>query len=222
MCGRESQLAPIRVVVTIFLLMIAADAWTQVYRLPFNGVWVVMQGGDTALVNQHMSVPAQRYGLDFAKVGEPDRIIRKPAGTTNEDYYSWGESVLSPVDGEVLAAVDAFPDNPLGMRDAKNLFGNYVAIKTANDRYVFLAHLQHNSILVSRGQRVVRGELLGKCGNSGNTNFPHLHMHVQNSETLNIGMGQRIEFSDITVELAGKVFQNVTWPLIRGLFVSNE
>ena len=37
--------------------------------------------------------------------------------------------------------------------------------------------------------------------------------------TLNAGGGQNLEFGRINVELNGKQFERVTWPLIRGLFV---
>lgn len=214
-----------RALATICLILVAASAWSQDYRLPFDGRWFVMQGGDMLNVNAHMAVPAQWYGIDFAKVGGSDRrSLVESRGTAREDFYSWGEAVLSPVDGEVIAAIDAFPDNPLGTKDPKNPAGNYVQIRVANDRFVFIAHLQRNSVTVRAGHRVVRGDPIGKCGNSGNSgnsDFPHVHMHVQDSETLNAGTGQNVVFSGIDVEMASKQFRNVQWPLIRGLFVSN-
>jgi hypothetical protein len=213
----------VKVFATIVLFAVATSAWSQDYRLPFKGRWFVMQGGDTLNVNAHMEVTAQWYAIDFAKVGGADRrSLTKSSGTTAEDFYSWGEPVLSPVDGEVVAAVDTFPDNPLGAKDLRNPAGNYVEIRVASDRYVFLAHLQHRSIVVHPGQSVTRGETLGKCGNSGNTDFPHVHMHVQDAQALNTGTGQNVEFSEIDVEMTGKQFRNVQWPLTRGLFVTNR
>jgi hypothetical protein len=44
---------------------------------------------------------------------------------------------------------------------------------------------------------------------------------MQDSPTFNKGLGQNMIFKGINVELTGKVFENVDWPLIRGLFVSN-
>ena len=69
------------------------------------------------------------------------------------------------------------------------------------------------------GDHVTRGQFLGRCGNSGNSDFPHIHLHVQDQPTLNMGNGINPVFSDINVELNGKLFENVAWPLIRGLFV---
>ena len=40
-----------------------------------------------------------------------------------------------------------------------------------------------NKIPVKKGQVVNKGDILGYVGNSGNTSFPHLHIHVQNKPT---------------------------------------
>ncbi len=37
------------------------------------------------------------------------------------------------------------------------------------------------SATVAEGQRVAVGEVVARCGNSGNTAEPHLHMQVQDS-----------------------------------------
>jgi len=207
----------------ITLLLAATAAWSQEYRLPFGGRWFVYQGGDTLNVNAHMAVRGQWYGIDFMKVGGAGGgSLTKSTGTTLDDFFSWGEPVLSPVDGEVVAAADAFPDNPVGVMDPKHPLGNYVEIRAAADRFVFLAHMQRHSIAVRPGHHVARGDVVGRCGNSGNTSAPHIHMHVQDAEEFGAGTGQNVEFSGIDVALAGKPFHDVRWPLIRGLFVSND
>jgi hypothetical protein len=195
----------------------------QEFHLPFGGRWFVMQGGDTLNVNEHMRVPAQWYGTDFAKVGGPNlRALVKSTGSNASDFYSWDEPVLSPVDGEVTAVVSDLPDNEIGAKDQSNPAGNHVVIRAAKNRYAYIAHLKRGSVTVKQGQHVSSGQLVGNCGNSGNSDFPHIHMHVQDTATFNIGIGQNIEFTQIAVELSGKQFDNVTWPLIRGIFVSNN
>jgi hypothetical protein len=68
---------------------------------------------------------------------------------------------------------------------------------------------------------VRKAQPLGLGGNSENSNFPHVHLHVQDTPTFNEGTGQNPVFGPIDVELTGKRLNAVTWPLIRGLFVSN-
>jgi hypothetical protein len=209
-------------IVACLVFWAAGYATAQDYHLPFDGRWFVLQGGDTLNVNEHMRVSAQWYGVDFAKVDGPGkRALVKTTGATVEDFYSWNEPVLSPVEGEVTAVVDDLPDHVPGSKDASKPLGNYVVIRAASDRYVYLAHLKQGSIVVKPGQHLKSGQSLGRCGNSGNTDFPHIHMHVQDTATFNVGSGQNIEFFDIDVELSGQHFDGVKWPLIRGLFVSN-
>jgi hypothetical protein len=50
--------------------------------------------------------------------------------------------------------------------------------------FVILAHLKRESVVVSEGRRVTRGELLGRCGNSGRSPVPHLHLHAQDTSLL--------------------------------------
>jgi hypothetical protein len=204
------------------LVAIASSAGAQQLRLPFDGRWFVFQGGDTPNVNDHTTVPAQRYALDFMKVGDPEqRGLSRSDPRRLEDYYSWGAPVLAPADGDIVDLVDTLPDNELGVKDANRPLGNHVTLRVAPDRYVFLAHFQRRSVAVKLGAHVKRGDLLGRCGNSGNTDFPHIHMHIQDTPTFNAGTGQNPQFAGINVELSGKRFDHVDWPLIRGLFVSN-
>ena len=191
-------------------------------HLPCRGRWFVTHGGDTLNVNQHMTVRAQWFGIDLMKVGGPGRrTLCRTTANTADDFYSWGDPVLSPVAGRVKEIVNDIRDNKLGTMNPKNLAGNHVIIAAASG-YVFLAHMIKGSIKVKPGQRVKVGLEIGKCGNSGNSSAPHIHMHVQDSPTLNRGQGRNMIFKGINVELTGKMFKNVDWPLIRGLFVWNN
>lgn len=212
-----------RIFMFALVLVISSIADAQEFRLPFNGRWFVMQGGDTPNVNQHMNLAAQWFGIDFAKVSGPSqRELARGAATKVEDFFSWGEPVLAPVDGMIVSVTDGLPDNALGIKDAQHAAGNHVVIKVMENRFVFVAHLQRGSVVVKAGQKIKRGERLGLCGNSGNSDFPHIHMHVQDGPEFNVGHGQNQVFTGMNVELNGKYFSNVSWPLIRGLFVANQ
>ncbi len=117
--------------ITFVLFALTMNLLAQEFRLPFNGRWFVAQGGDTPNVNQHMRVRAQWYAIDFVKVGgSSQRALTKTDGSKIEDFYSWGETVLSPVAGEVESVIDNLPDNPLGIKDATNPAGNYIILKS--------------------------------------------------------------------------------------------
>ena len=52
---------------------------------------------------------------------------------------------------------------------------------------------------MKQGQKVQQGDLLGLCGNSGNTKEPHLHFHIQNVEDMSIAKGAKAYFEEILV-----------------------
>ena len=77
-----------------------------------------------------------------------------------------------------------------------NLFGNYILISHKNNEYSLLAHLEYSSINVSIGEKVHQGDLIGKCGNSGNSSEPHLHFQVMNSSKIDECVSLKIKFSN--------------------------
>jgi murein DD-endopeptidase MepM/ murein hydrolase activator NlpD len=78
--------------------------------------------------------------------------------------------------------------------------GNTVIIKTENDEYLVFAHFKQNSIKVKQGQKIKQGELLGLCGNSGNSSEPHLHFHIQNIESFIGATGVKSYFDKLIVD----------------------
>lgn len=74
--------------------------------------------------------------------------------------------------------------------------GNYVIIKHENGEYSMLAHFKQSSILVKEGQKVMQGEIIGLCGNSGNSSEAHIHFQVMDSPDLYTSRSIRIQFAD--------------------------
>ncbi|WP_337692488.1 M23 family metallopeptidase [Ornithinimicrobium pratense] len=58
------------------------------------------------------------------------------------------------------------------------LAGNYVVVEVRLGAFVALCHLREGSITVAPGQSVAAGEVVGQCGNSGNSTEPHLHVQA--------------------------------------------
>ena len=56
--------------------------------------------------------------------------------------------------------------------------GNYVILSLGHGRFAFYAHLKPHSIRVHPGQRVRRGQVIGRLGNSGSSSGPHLHFQL--------------------------------------------
>jgi murein DD-endopeptidase MepM/ murein hydrolase activator NlpD len=95
---------------------------------------------------------------------------------------------VAVADGVVRATQDGVVDNaplvepepPAALTPAE-LYGNYVVLEIGSDTFAHYAHLQKDSVTVNVGQRVRSGQVLGRLGNSGNTNAPHLHFHVSDA-----------------------------------------
>jgi len=149
---------------------------------PFHGEWIVVQGGRSSLINHHYRVPSQRDALDLAGLSNGQVRIGKERAL--EAYPAWGQTLLAPADGKVVAVVSNLRDNAIGETDHEHLAGNHVCIDLGNRRYVLMAHLQKDSVLVAVGDTVHAGQPVAKCGNSGNTSQPHLHLQVQSEPNL--------------------------------------
>ena len=222
-CGVSHKRMAMKNLLIVAILIFPVSAFASEYRLPFNGTWFVVQAGDTPNVNHHMYVKSQYYGIDFARIDDMSfRALNTGNGQNLEDYYSFAQPVISPVKGVIVKMQDGEIDNPIGTKNKNKPFGNYVVIQASENEYVYLAHLKLHSITVNTGQKVKQGDRIGLCGNSGNSDFPHIHMHVQNEPKPFTGIGKNITFEAINLELSGKSFSKVNWPLIRGLFVYQE
>lgn len=185
--------------------------------LPFNGEWTIFWGGDTVAQNYHIESEAQKNAFDIIITDEKDKSY-KTDGKTNEDYYAFGKELIAPCNAEVVLAVDGIKDNVPGELNPIYIPGNTVILKTEHNEYLFFAHFKQNSVVVKEGQLVKKGELLGLCGNSGNSSEAHLHFHIQNVEDMNTATGAKSYFASILVN--GEVKND--YSPVKGEKVKNE
>lgn len=166
--------------------------------LPFSGEWFVFWGGDTKEENYHISSKAQRHAFDIIMTDSAGKTC-KTDGKLNEDYYAFGQQLIAPCDAKVVAVIEGVKDNVPGEMNPEQLTGNSVVLQTATGEYLLLAHFKLNSIKVKPGETVKKGQLLGQCGNSGNSSEPHLHFHIQNQEKLAGASGFKCHFEKLIV-----------------------
>lgn len=135
---------------------------------------------------------SQRFATDFVRT-DPALPFRPGAGSDggerllNRSHFAYGADVLAVADGTVTAAVTGVPDNTPDALPVPPLFGdalagNYVIIMFGPQRYAVYAHLRPGSITVKEGQRVSRGQVIARVGNSGFSSKPHLHFHVSDAD----------------------------------------
>ncbi len=173
------------------------------YMLPFEGEWTVINGGCEKEFSHSWNVPTQRYAYDFVIMDNNGKTYHGPSDIVTS-YACYGKNVLAPADGVVVAIGNICDDEkPFGEgiieMTAKDIRGNFILIKHAEKEYGFIGHLQPNSIIVEIGQKVKQGEIIAKCGNSGNSSEPHIHFHLQDGLSFFMSAGIPISFQNICV-----------------------
>jgi len=174
---------PLSVCLTIYIpdmFVYPSENESYLVDLPVKGTWTAGHAGGSEIINYHCAVKAQMYAMDIVKVND-SRQFFKGEGKELTDFYTMGEKIYSPVSGTVVNVVGSLPNARITFMpmDTVNPAGNHVVIEFKQDRYVFLAHLDKGSVKVTIGDRVKAGDLIAQAGNSGNTSWPHLHMHIQ-------------------------------------------
>jgi hypothetical protein len=170
---------------------------TEVHRLatptlapPFGpGIWLAGNGpSNTSLhrrtilaVNGRARV-AQRFAIDWLKFGDNGLPYRGDP-RQNASWFGYGEDVLAAADGTVTGVKDGIVENvplskPAVPITLETVAGNHVIVEHGRGRFALYAHLQPGSLRVKMGDRVRRGQVLARLGNSGNSDAPHLHVHL--------------------------------------------
>jgi len=166
---------------------------------PFAGRWLTQNSPANRVPSHGTALFATSFAIDFVPVNEAGRtapitfgslLRREPA----ERFPGFGRPILAPVQGLVVGVHDTAPDHHASRglpsvgyalsqrrRAAAGwvaLAGNYVMIQTRDRFVIAVCHLQHRSVMAQLGQSVYVGEPLGRCGNSGNSTEPHVHLQA--------------------------------------------
>ncbi|GGK24367.1 peptidase [Caldalkalibacillus thermarum] len=102
----------------------------------------------------------------------------------------YGVDMAAPRGTNIVAAEDGIVSTVVsGCREGNSScgggFGNYIVITHPGGIDTLYAHILEGGVLVSEGQRVSRGQVIAKVGNTGSSTGPHLHFEVRKN-------GQRV------------------------------
>jgi len=207
------------------------------YSFPLAGTWYV--GAGPSLHSHHRWATMEEFALDLVALGGDGRT-HKGDGTRLTDYYGYGRDVLAVADGTVVDVATGGTEandrlrrpgesaedfqkrtvaaqNELLAESYKAVIGNYVVVKHTGGEYSHYAHLKQGSVRVKSGDKVVRGQVLGQLGQTGNSTEPHLHFQLTDGPDPMYSRGIPIVFKDLPVEgldLVGR-------PLQTGWIVTN-
>jgi murein DD-endopeptidase len=144
------------------------------------------------------SCTSQRFAVDWLRYDSAGKLF-KGSGERNADFFGYGEPVLAVADGKVFDIRDGIPENEPAKAPTVSITDdtlNRVGLQVSATRYVYYAHLLPGSVRVKVGQRVKRGDVLAKLGNSGNSTAPHLHFEVVDGPSFLSAQGVPFAFKD--------------------------
>lgn len=150
----------------------------------------LMGGHRTALytVDGQTRIPG-RFAVDFIKL-LPSGRAHTDSNTRPRDWNGFGTDVLAVKDAIVASMVSSRPDadasgKPREVVTRENAAGNYIILDLGRGRFAVYEHLQQGSVVVKVGDRVARGQVIGRVGSSGSVSSgPHLHFHVSDGNSL--------------------------------------
>ncbi|MDG1416410.1 MAG: M23 family metallopeptidase [Maricaulis sp.] len=173
------------------------------YSSPLDGVWLMTAGA--SIQGHHRLNPGTEFAVDFFKLNE-NGDIREGGNERAENYFGYGAPVMAAADGEVVFAItddvqDRLASLPLqgesrdaaGQRIRRQNFqrmaadfpravaGNLIVLRHEQDgqvEYSSYGHLATGSISLAIGDRVERGQTIGRVGDTGDTLTVHLHFQL--------------------------------------------
>jgi hypothetical protein len=205
-----------------------------VVDFPLRGeLWVAVNTPGDRIPSHGTDMLGQRFAYDLLQVDSrrglhdhPASILRRlMVGVRTRDCYAWGAEVHAPFDGEIVRAADGVTErrwiHPLRelflvLRNALTfkpdrlpvVLGNHV-IMHRGDVLAGFAHLLPGSVAVEAGDRVQRGDVLGRLGHTGNSTSPHLHFQLMDSPDLVTAKGVPCAFR------AYEVLRNGDWERVE-------
>ena len=139
---------------------------------------------------------SRRYAIDWLQAENGAKFSGDAAD--KHSYYAYGEPVLAVADGRVVTAKDGLPENvprhngafrPAIPITLETVGGNTITLDLGGGQFAHYMHLQPGSLRVKAGDRVRRGQEMGRIGGSGDARDPHLHFEVTTSPRLLTGEG---------------------------------
>jgi hypothetical protein len=160
---------------------------------------------------------SRRYAIDWTQTKNGATF----AGDARDSraYYAYGKAVLAVADATAITVRDGLPENVPGHNEAfhpavplslDTLPGNTVTLDLGGGLFAYYMHLQPGSVHVKTGDRVRRGQVLARIGNSGDSREPHLHFEVTTAPTLLAGEGVPYLIDQYSIKSAGDVWERRT------------
>lgn len=167
---------------------------------PVRGRWVALNSPTTKVPSHGTHAYGQTYAVDLVFEPTPGSRPAFGAGDAHflppERFPAFGQTLHAPAEATVVRAHDRERDHrsrssslafafffleslPRELRGLRGVLGNHVVLRLGDGSHVVFAHLKQGSLRVAPGDRVVVGQPIAECGNTGNSTEPHLHVQRQ-------------------------------------------
>ncbi len=141
-----------------------------------------IESGKTAALDLK-DIPKYKKGLLDYPLSSV-KLTQKYGKTSFTRWYNFhnGIDYAAPVGTKVLAAADG---KVVGVgNNGRYAYGRWIAIDHGNGLVTMYGHLSSQS--VKRGDKVERGDTIGKSGNTGYSTGPHLHFTVFSTKSFDV------------------------------------
>ncbi|MFJ8717085.1 M23 family metallopeptidase [Streptomyces violaceus] len=196
---------------------------------PVTGRWSALNSPADRTPSHGIHAHGQTYAIDI--LAEPEPSSRPafrwlwPLARRPEDFPAFGAEILAVADATVVRAAEGQRDhlsrNSLPgllylmliegqlreMSGVRRILGNHIVLDLGNGTYAAYAHLRRGSLTVREGDRVHAGQVLARCGNSGNSSEPHLHFQLMDGPDPDGARGVPFTWTGIGVPGNGQTFE---------------
>ncbi|CAL9489587.1 M23 family metallopeptidase [Streptomyces sp. enrichment culture] len=196
---------------------------------PVTGRWLALNSPADRTPSHGTHAYGQTFAIDLVAEPEPgarpEFSLLWPPARRPSAYPAFGAPLLAAADGTVVSASDTQRDHlsrtslpalaylmlfeasareTLGVR---RLLGNHVVLDLGDGVYALYAHLSRGSLAVRPGERVRAGQLLARCGNSGNSTEPHVHFQLMDGPDPDTARGIPFHWPGLGVPRNGEAFE---------------
>lgn len=111
-------------------------------------------------------------------------------GLRNEDWFSWNEPLLAPFDGVVRGVhINRVTNEPGARGSGMASVILFERINAGDDLPIQVGYVHVQDIRVEIGDTVTVGHMVGRIGNNGISDYPHIHIGAVRGDLLDVMSG---------------------------------